>query len=178
MISNMLIPDLQPNVCASWIDAGNWLLMRSWELALPEVRELCMQTKKLKEAPPLGFARQMPVTVAHALLVEWAAPPGIAAARVLQQLIAGTLGEKADFIRIDKRLAKVKQGLKTVANNSKKYYSQESVAQRLASLFFLPAGTSYPAVLSMAAQAKADAAARAKADAAHPGERYCSASLR
>ena len=137
-----------------------------------------METKKLTEAPPLGFARQMPVTVAHALLVEWAAPPGIAAARVLQQLIAGTLGEKADFIRIDKRLAKVKQGLKTVANNSKKYYSQESVTQRLASPFFLPSATSYPTVLSMAAQAKADAAARGKADAAHPGERYCSASLR
>ena len=152
--------------------------MRSWELALPEVRELCMQTKTLKDSPPLGFARQMSVTVAHALLVEWAAPPGIAAARVLQQLIAGTLGEKADFIRIDKRLAKVKQGLKTVANNSKKYYSQESVAQRLASLFFLPAGTSYPVVLSMAAQAKVDAATRTKADAARPGERYCCASLR
>ena len=68
--------------------------------------------------------------------------------------------------------------MKTVANNSKKYYSQESVAQRLASPFFLPAGTSYPVVLSMAAQAKADAATRAKADAARPGERYCSASLR
>ena len=145
--------------------------MRSWELALPVVRELCMQTKTLKESPPLGFARQMPVTVAHALLVEWAAPPGIAAARVLQQLIAGTLGEKADFSRISNRLSKVKQGLKTVVNNSKKYYSQESVAQRLASLFFLPAGTSYPAVRSMAPQAKAADVARGQADAAHPGAR-------
>ena len=152
--------------------------MRSWELALPEVRELCMQTKTLKESPPLGFARQMPVTVAHALLVEWAAPPGIAAARVLQQLIAGTLGEKADFSRITNRLTKVLKGLKTVAINPQKRYSQESLTQRLASPFFLPATTSYPAVLSMAAQAKADAATRAKADAARPGERYCSASLR
>ena len=152
--------------------------MRSWELALPEVRELCMQTKTLKDSPPLGFARQMPVTVAHALLVEWAARSVFTAARVLQQLYAGTLGEKADFFRISNRLSKVQQGLKTVAYKSKKYFSQESVAQRLASPFFLPAGTSYPAVLSMAAQAKADAAARAKADAAHPGERYCSASLR
>ena len=152
--------------------------MCSWELAPPEVRELCIQTKKLTGAPPLGFARQMSVTVAHALLVEWAAMPGIAAARVLQQLIAGTLGDKADFSRISKRLVKVRKGLKTVASAPKKHYSQESVAQRLASPFFLPAGTSYPAVLSMAAQAKADAAARAKADAAHPGERYCSASLR
>ena len=137
-----------------------------------------MQTKTLKDSPPLGFARQIPVTVAHALLVEWAAPPGIAAARVLQQLIAGTLGEKADFSRITNRLTNVHKGLKTVATNAKKYYSQESVAHRLASPFFLPAGTSCPAVLSMAAQAKADTAARAKADAARPGERYCSASLR
>ena len=70
-----------------------------------------METKKLTEAPPLGFARQMPVTVAHALLVEWAARSVFTAARVLQQLYAGTLGEKADFSRISKRLAEVKQGL-------------------------------------------------------------------
>jgi hypothetical protein len=147
-----------------------------------------MKTKKLTDAPPRGFASQMPVTVAHALLFEWAAPSSSVAVRVLQQLIAGTLGEEVDFGRIRRRLAKVHNGLKKVASTPKKQYSQESVAQRLALPFFMPAATAYPAVLSIAEQAKVDAAARAKAemdaaartkaDAARPGERYCCASLR
>ena len=77
----MLMLDPPINVRASWIDAGKWLLMLPWKLALPEVRGVCMQTTKLKEAPPL--ACQMSVTVVHALLVTWAAPPDIAATCVL-----------------------------------------------------------------------------------------------
>ena len=141
-----------------------------------------MKTKKLTDAPPRGFASQMPVTVAHALLFEWAAPSSSVAVRVLQQLIAGTLGEEVDFGRIRRRLAKVHNGLKKVASTPKKQYSQESVAQRLESPFFMPDKTAYQEIRTMAQQAKvdaaahakaeADAAARIKADAARPGECY------
>ena len=74
------------------------------------------------------------------------------------------------------------KGLKTVANNPKKLYSPESVAQRLESPFFMPDKTAYQEIRTMAQQAKvdaaahakaeADAAARIKADAARPGECY------
>ena len=51
----------------------------------------------------------------------------------------------------------------------KKRFSLESVALRLASPFFLASGTSYLPILTVAQQAKANAA-RAKAEATRPGE--------
>jgi len=140
------------------------------------VRELCTKTKALTAVPPLGFARQMPVTVAHALLVEWAAPTSKIFVRVLHQLVAGTLGEESDFGRIRRRLFKVHHGLKKVVSTSKKHYSQESLAQRLRSPFFLPNSTLYPAILSLIQQAKADAA-HAVANEPRSGEEHCHSAL-
>ena len=45
----------------------------AWELADPYVRAICEKTKGLEEYPGDGFAVQIDVTVAVALLVEWAA---------------------------------------------------------------------------------------------------------
>jgi|AntAceMinimDraft_5_1070358.scaffolds.fasta_scaffold486390_1 hypothetical protein len=56
-----------------------------------------------------------------------------------------------------------------VACYAKKAYSPESVALRLASRFFLVSATAYLPLLTVAQQAKANAA-RAEAKAAPPGE--------
>ena len=122
------------------------------------------------------------VTVADALLVDSAAASNTVAVAVLQQRIAGTAGRQGDLDNVRSRLAHVLKGLEKVVCNAEKQYSPESVAQRLASPFFLPAATAYPVFRTVVQQAKADAAAhakaeagaaaRAKADAARPGECY------
>ena len=170
------------HICILLDSQGNWLLVRSWKSASLEVRELFLKTKQLTENPELGFTSQMFVTVADALLVDSAAVSNKVAVAVLQQRIAGTAGRLEDLHRVRKRLARVFKGLKTVANNPKKLYSPESVAQRLESPFFMPDKTTYQEIRTMAQQAKvdaaahakaeADAAARIKADAARPGECY------
>ena len=108
--------------------------------------------------------------------------PWAVAVAVLQQRIAGTAGRQDDLDRVRSRLAHVLKGLEKVVCNAEKQYSPESVAQRLASPFFLPAATAYPVFRTVVQQAKVDAAAhakaeagaaaRAKADAARPGECY------
>ena len=170
------------HICILLDSQGNWLLVRSWKSACLEVRELFLKTKQLTENPELGFTSQMFVTVADALLVDSAAVSNKVAVAVLQQRIAGTAGRLEDLHRARKRLARVFKGLKTAANNPKKLYSPESVAQRLATPFFMPGKTAYQEIRTTAQQAKvdaaahakaeADAAARAKADAARPGECY------
>ena len=98
-----------------------------------------------------------------------AAPTNGVAVAVLQQCIAGTAGTQEDLDRVRKRLALIKKGLQQVERLPKKRFSLESLAQRLASPFFLLPGSSYPELLTAAQQATADAA-RAKAKATHPGE--------
>ena len=108
--------------------------------------------------------------------------PWTVAVAVLQQRIAGTAGRQGDLDRVRSRLSHVLKGLEKVVCNAEKQYSPESVAQRLASPFFLPAATAYPVFRTVMQQAKVDAAAhakaeagaaaRAKADAARPGECY------
>ena len=156
--------------------------MRSWGSASREMRELFSKTKQLTKAPETGFAPQMFVTVADALLVDSAAASSTVAVAVLQQRIAGMAGRQGDLARVRSRLARVLNGLKKVkVGGGEKSYSPESVAKRLASPFFLPPATAYPVVRTVVQQAKADAAAsakteadvvaRTKADAARPGKR-------
>ena len=155
--------------------------MRSWGSASREMQELFLKTKQLTTAPEPGFAPQMFVTVADALLIDSAAASNTVAVAVLQQRIAGTAGHQEDLARVRKRLAHVPKGLKKVVCNMEKLYSPESVAKRLASPFFLPPATAYPVFLTVVQQAKVDAAAsakteadvvaRTKADAARPGKR-------
>ena len=155
--------------------------MRSWGSAPREMRELFLKTKQLTTAPEPGFAPQMFVTVADALLVDSAAASNTVAVAVLQQRIAGTAGHQEDLARVRKRLVRVLKGLKKVVCNAEKQYSPESVAKRLASPFFLPPATAYPVFRTVVQQAKVDAAAsakteadvvaRTKADAARPGKR-------
>ena len=156
--------------------------MRSWGSAPREMRELYLKTKKLTKAPEPGFAPQQLVTVADALLVDSAAASTTVAVAVLQQRIAGTAGHQEDLARVRKPLARVLKGLKKMkAGGGEKQYSPESVAERLASPFFLPLATAYPVIRTAVQQAKLDAAAsakteadvvaRTKADAARPGKR-------
>ena len=70
--------------------------------------------------PTRGFAPQMTVTVADAILLESAAPTNGVAVAVLQQFIAGTAGTQEDLDRVRKRLAKTKKGLQKVAGMQKK----------------------------------------------------------
>ena len=155
--------------------------MRSWGYAPREMRELYLKTKQVTTAPEPGFAPQMSVTVADALLIDSAAASNTVAVAVLQQRIAGTAGHQEDLARVRKRLAHVLKGLKKVVCNMEKLYSPESVAKRLASPFFLPPATAYTVIRTVVQQAKVDAAAsakteadvvaRTKADAARPGKR-------
>ena len=156
--------------------------MRSWGSASREMQELFLKTKQLKTAPETRFTPQMFVTVADALLIDSAAASTTVAVAVLQQRIAGTAGRQEDLARVRNRLARVLNGLKKVeVGGGKKKYSPESVAERLASPFFLPLATAYPVLRTVVQQAKVDAAASAKteadvvactkADAARPGKR-------
>ena len=141
----------------------------SWDRATPDMLALCEKTKLLTALPTRGFAPQTTVTVADAILVESAAPTNGVAVAVLQQCIAGTAGTQEDLDRVRKRLALIKKGLQQVGRLPKKEFSLESVVARLASPFFLAPGTAYLPILTVAQQAKANAA-RAKAEANRPGE--------
>ena len=115
------------------------------------------------------------VTVADALLINSAATSTTVAMAVLQQRIAGSAGRQGDLDRVRSRMAHVLKSLEKVVCNAEKQYSPVSVAQRLASPFFLPAATAYPVFRTVVQQVKVDAAAHAKAEAgaaARPGECY------
>jgi hypothetical protein len=160
-------------------------------LAPREIQELCEKTKQLKTVPAPGFALQVHVSVADALLFEWAASSNSVAVGVLHQRTAGTPGTKVHFDRVRKRMVFFLKGMNKVVGYPQKQHSSESLAPRLASPFFLLPGASCPAVItaaqqatSDAARAKADAAcakanaACAKASAARPGARFCYVSQR
>ena len=100
--------------------------------------------------------------------VKWAAPSNDVAVRVLHQLISGTPGIQAGLGQVRKRLNKIMRGLGKHRLKSERVCSPESVALRLGSPFFLPNATSYPEILTVKQQAKADAA-NAKTEAARPG---------
>ena len=93
--------------------------------------------------------------MAVAFLLEWAAPSNSVAVSVLHQRTAGTPGTKVDFDRVRKRLEKVLKGLNKVVGYAQQQYSSESLAQRLASPFFLLPGSSYPELLTAAQAALA-----------------------
>jgi hypothetical protein len=73
------------------------------------------------------------------------------------------------FGRVRSRTAKIIKSAKKAAYYLKTRCSPQSLARRLAPPFFLPAASSYHEVLTVAQQAKVNAA-RAEADAACPGE--------
>ena len=73
------------------------------------------------------------------------------------------------FDRVRSRPAKVIKGAKKVACYPKARCSPKSLTRRLVSPFFLPAASPYHEVLTIAQQAKADAAC-AEAEAARPGK--------
>ena len=75
--------------------------------------------KQLKLRPIAGFAKQIPVTVGDALLIEWAAPSNDVAVRVLHQLISGTPGIQAGLGQVRLRLNKIMKGLGKIALNQK-----------------------------------------------------------
>ena len=78
-------------------------------------------------------------------------------------------GSSCGFDRAPRRPVKIINGAKKAAYYSKARCSPLSLARRLASPFFLPAASPYHEVLTIAQQAKADAAC-AEAEAARPGK--------
>ena len=129
---------------------------------------MCGKTKQLKVQPMAQFAKQMPVTVGDALLIEWAAPSNAVAVCVLHQLISGTPGTQASLGQVRVRLQNIMRGLGKYRSSSEKKYSSGSVALRLGSPFYLPNATSYPEIFTVKQQAMADTA-NAKTEAPRPG---------
>jgi type II secretory pathway component HofQ len=80
----------------------------------------------------------------------------------------GMSGSSCGFKRVRSRSAKIIKATKKAAHCPKARYSIQSLARRLASLIFLPAASSYHEVLTVAQQAKANAA-HAEAKTARPG---------
>jgi hypothetical protein len=99
-------------------------------LAPREIQELCENTKQLKTSPAPGFALHLHISVADALLLEWAAPSNgnSVAVGVLHQRTAGTPGIKVDFDRVRKRMVFVLKGMKKVLG-----YPQKCSATRRSS---------------------------------------------
>ena len=123
----------------------------------PYVHVICEKTKRLGCMPGEGFAQRISVTVGVALLVEWAArkTTGSTAARVLQQLISGTVGSKQDWEKVRNRLQTVTGKIKKdIKKNEEAAFTSESVHARLSSPFRLPQGGRYPQLLKVARQAK------------------------
>ena len=124
-------------------------------------REIFNKTRLLKDTPEEGFATQIQVTVAVALLVDSAAISNGVAVGVLSMLLTGRIGDKGADGKVRNRLASMKRGLLKFTTKRQEKYSPGSVQQRLESAFFLPPATSYPEILTHIQQAKANASATA-----------------
>jgi len=86
-------------------------------------------------------------------------------------------GSSCGFDRVRSHPAKIIKGAKKAADYPKIRHSLQSLARCLASPFFLPATTSYHEVLTVAQQAKSNAA-RTEAEASRPDEGFCHAAPR
>ena len=75
LLSCSLTPNPLPTFAALLNSSGNWLLGAAWKLASQKTKALCEKTRQLMTAPEPGFAPQRTITVADALLLEWAALP-------------------------------------------------------------------------------------------------------
>jgi hypothetical protein len=134
----------------------------------PDMQTLREETKRLAALPAPGFAPQTTITVAGAIILNSAAQTHGVAVAVLQKFIAATVGVQEDLDRRS-RLALIKKGPHAKAGFLKKRLSPESLTARFAPPVFLAPATTYHQDLTVAQQAKADAA-RAEAEAARPGE--------
>ena len=150
------------------LEQDHWMIRQSWNVTTPYLKGVCEKTKQLKLRPIAGFAKQIPVAVGDALLIEWAAPSNDVAVRVLHQLISGTPGIQAGLGQVRERLKNIMRGLGKPRSNTETKYSPGSVALRLRSPFYLPNATSYPEIFTVKQQAKADAA-NTKTKSARPG---------
>ena len=133
------------------VDADTWLLRRAWDSVDPYVQIICENTKGLDSFPDEGFAQQIDVTVAAALLIEWAARKKAknTAVRVLQQLISGEMGSAEDLDKTRKRLNKITTNIKKeIKTNAEYKFPPESIQARLSSPFRLAKGDRYPRLLT------------------------------
>jgi hypothetical protein len=128
----------------------------SWSGASLFERSIVAKIRLLTDAPEEGFAEQIQVTVAVALLAHSAAMSSSIALQVLSMLLTGCIGDKGGSSKIRNRLATIKKGISRIANLWQCDYSSRSVKRRLESPFFLPSATSYPEVPTHFQQAKAD----------------------
>ena len=131
----------------------------SWREASLYERSIVTKIRLLKDAPEEGFAEQIQVTVAVALLVDSAAMGSGIAVQVLSMPLTGRIGDKGGSSKIRNRLSSIKKGISKIANHPQCAYSSRSVKRRLESPFFLPPATSCPEVLTHFQQAKADSSA-------------------
>ena len=138
---------------------GSWLAKESWRGASLCERGIFDKTRLLKDTPEKGFAAQIQVTVAVALLVDSAAINNSVAVGVLSMLLTGRVGDKVVDGKVRNRLASIKRGVSKFANRQQEAYSPGSVQQRLESAFFLPPATSYPEILTHVQHAKAGSSA-------------------
>ena len=165
LASQRLTSSLSPLSNLGTQSADSWWLRVAWELVDPYVRAICEKTKGLEEYPGDGFAVQIDVTVAVALLVEWAArdKKQSTAMRVLYQLITGEEGCTEGFAAVRRRIPRVTANFRKEITQAQKMYTPESIQARLASPFTLPQNASYPPIVTVRK-------AKKSASHTHPGE--------
>lgn len=115
-------------------------MKESWAGASSYERAICEKTLMLKEGPKESFSEQVNVTVALALLVEWAARSNIIAVQVLSLLLTGGFGDRGACTTIQNRLASIRKGVAKYLDKPKTMYSIPSVRKRLECAFWLPPG--------------------------------------
>ena len=90
-------------------------------------RAIFKKTLQLKDATEDGFAAQIHVSVAVALLVDCAAINTGIAVQVLNMLLTGHFGEKDAWVKVRNRLTSIKRGLSTFTRKPKVHFSLTSV---------------------------------------------------
>ena len=93
------------------LTGGSWMAKVSWREASLYERSIVTKIRLLKDAPKEGFAQQIQVTVAVALLVDSAAMNSGIAVRVLSMLLTGRIGDKGACTKIQNRLTRIKKGV-------------------------------------------------------------------
>jgi hypothetical protein len=94
--------------------------------------------------------------VAVALLVDCAVASNAIAVRVLNMLLTGHLGDPGAWTQVRLRLVNIKKGIAKYTSRPVISFSPQSVEKRLKAAFYLPIATSYPDMLTISQQTKAD----------------------
>ena len=123
------------------------------------MRSICEKTLALKKAHEGGSIYQVGVTVAAALLIDWAAPSALIAVISVGHAFYRCCRRPGFPVSSSETAGNIKKRLAKIQVSYKVDFAPQSVKQQLGSPFWLPHATSYSDVRTHAQQAKIDAAA-------------------